>query len=134
MSFIFNDKIDESLIRYYETYKNTLDTEDYVSPRTNAFVHRFIDKYFKKSLKRIPKEARKTLKRYKRLARQNGLSLEEFMELVNSEEEPSEEGEEIEVEAIDTPEEGDKPEETSEAGESAEEKAETPDVKNKLDK
>lgn len=82
MRFVYNDKTDAVLERFYHTYEKTLDTEEFVSPKTNAFVRRFIDKSFRKALRGISKETRKKLKRFKTEAKQNGLTLDEYFDLI----------------------------------------------------
>ena len=125
MKFIFNEKTDATLIRFYQTYEKTLDTQDFVSPKTNAFVYRFIDKHFKKALRIVDKETRIQMKKFKALAKLNGITLDEFFELLKEEEQQKAIESAVDAEPEEEPEAGEKDEETGEDG--AEEPEDTPD-------
>ena len=86
MRFLFNDKTDAVLIRNYQTYNITLDTEDYVSPKTNAFIRKFIDRNLKRSLRNVSKETRIKFKRFRAEAKINGLTLDEYLDILDAEE------------------------------------------------
>lgn len=86
MRFLFNDKTDAALERFYQTYEKTLDTADYVSSKTNAFVYRFIDRAFKKTLRNVSKETRIKMKRFRTEAKINGLTLDEYLDMLDAEE------------------------------------------------
>lgn len=53
-----NDLIDETLERYYETFKCTLDTLDFVPAKTNTYILKYIDKNLRKTFRRVNKEER----------------------------------------------------------------------------
>lgn len=56
INYNINTLIDKTLKRFYETYSITLDTDDFVNPKTNSIICKFIDKNLKKKLKEICKE------------------------------------------------------------------------------
>lgn len=127
--FIFNDKTDAVLIRFYRTYEKTLDTGDFVSPKTNTFVYKFIDKEFKRALRRVSRETRLKLKRYRAEAERNGFTLDEFLEILEAEErqraaEEAAAAEQEEENPVDTAAEAEEPDD-GQAQETAEE-GETP--------
>ena len=65
-----NDLIDKTLKRFYKTYALTLDTDDFVNPKTNEIVSKFIDKNLKRKLKEICKEDKKYQQQLKKQQRQ----------------------------------------------------------------
>lgn len=87
--FIFNDKADAMLRRFYQTYDLTLDSADSVPPKTCNFVVKFIDKNFKKNLRDVAKETRIKIKRFRAEAKRNGLTLDEFFDILDEEEQRS---------------------------------------------
>lgn len=56
LNFNKNKLINKTLTKYYETFQVTLDTEDYISPKYNKKIDKYIFKNLKKALKRIDKE------------------------------------------------------------------------------
>lgn len=59
MEFIKNDLIDECLTRYYETFRITLDTCDFVPDKYNDRIHKYIFKNLKRKFKEIDREYKK---------------------------------------------------------------------------
>lgn len=51
-----NEVINECLDKYYETFKHTLDTEDYVPKKYNKKVLKYIFKNMKKQFRKVDKE------------------------------------------------------------------------------
>ena len=54
-----NKLINETLVKYYETFEHTLDTADYVPQKYNDKICRYIFKNLKSTFKKIDKEDRK---------------------------------------------------------------------------
>lgn len=75
MDFNKNNLIDETLMRYYETFGVTLDTADYVPKEYNKKIHAYIFKNLKAQFRLINRED----KRYRRQKRKerNALLREE---------------------------------------------------------
>ena len=53
MDFKKNDLINETLEKYYETFRSTLDTGDYVPEKYNKKIHKHIFKNLKQKYKEI---------------------------------------------------------------------------------
>lgn len=53
-----NDLIDECLVRFYETFKHTLDTADFVPEKYNDKILAYIFKCMRKNFKQIDREYR----------------------------------------------------------------------------
>ena len=51
-----NKLINQTLVKYYETFEHTLDTADYVPQKFNDKICRYIFKNLKKTFKKIDKE------------------------------------------------------------------------------
>lgn len=51
-----NKLINQTLVKYYETFEHTLDTADYVPQKYNDKICRYIFKNLKKTFKKIDKE------------------------------------------------------------------------------
>ena len=124
MRFVWNDKTDAVLTRNYQTYEKTLDTADFVSPKTNAFVYRFIDKHFKKALRNVSKEDRIKMKRFRTEAKLNGLTLDEYLDILDAEERQRAIEAAVAAEPEEEPDAGETNEETAQDG--AEEPEENP--------
>lgn len=54
-----NDLINRTLLKYNETFSYTLDTEDFIKPKTKDMINKYITKNLKKHFKKIDKEDRK---------------------------------------------------------------------------
>ena len=124
MRYIFNNKTDATLTRFYQTYEKTLDTADYVSTKTNAFVYRFIDRAFKKALRTVSKETRIKMKRFRAEAKINGITLDEYLDILDAEEQKQAAEAAADAEAEEETDAGETGEETAQNG--AEEPEENP--------
>lgn len=69
MEFKKNELIDEVLVNYYHTFSLTLDTEDFVSPKYNKKIEKYIFKNMKKKFKTCNKEYKQWLRERKRKVR-----------------------------------------------------------------
>jgi hypothetical protein len=56
MEFIKNDLIDETLLRYYDTFRCTLDTSDFVPDKYNKKIHKYLFKNLKHKFREINRE------------------------------------------------------------------------------
>ena len=70
INYNVNNLIDKTLKRFYKTYALTLDTDDFVNPKTNRIISKFIDKKLKGKLKEICKEDKKYQQQLKKQQRQ----------------------------------------------------------------
>lgn len=70
INYNVNNLIDKTLKRFYKTYALTLDTDDFVNPKTNRIISKFIDKNLKKKLKEICKVDKKYQRQLKKQQRQ----------------------------------------------------------------
>lgn len=59
-----NKLINETLVKYYETFEHTLDTVDFVPQKYNAKICKYIFKNMKITFKKIDKEDRKFQKQF----------------------------------------------------------------------
>ncbi len=57
-----NDLIDECLTRYYETFRKTLDTSDFVPEKYNRKIYKYIFKNLKRKFREVDKEYKKQCK------------------------------------------------------------------------
>lgn len=69
MEFKKNELINSVLVNYYETFALTLNSEDFVSPKYNKKIEKYIFKNMKKKFRTCDKEYRKCLKAEKRKKR-----------------------------------------------------------------
>ena len=70
INYNVNKLIDKTLKRFYKTYALTLDTDDFVNPKTNKIISKFIDKNLKRKLKEICKEDKKYQQQLKKQQKQ----------------------------------------------------------------
>ena len=70
INYNVNNLIDKTLKRFYKTYALTLDTDDFVNPKTNHIISKFIDKNLKQKLKEICKEDKKYQQQIKKQQKQ----------------------------------------------------------------
>lgn len=81
-----NDLINECLDTYYETFRHTCDTYDYVPKRYNKAILKYIFKNMKKQFRKIDKEDRKYQREFKKfLRKQKGQPVSEDLEEHNEE-------------------------------------------------
>ena len=84
INYNVNNLIDKTLKRFYKTYALTLDTDDFVNPKTNRIISKFIDKKLKGKLKEISKEDKKYQQQLKKLQKQENKKPNKFLVLVKS--------------------------------------------------
>lgn len=59
MDYFFNDQLDVTLARYFQTYNVTVDTMDYVPTKHVTKIHAFVFKNLKRDFKLIRKDVKK---------------------------------------------------------------------------
>lgn len=69
MEFKKNELINSVLLNYYETFALTLNSEDFVSPKYNKKIEKYIFKNMKKKFSSCNKEYREWLRKKKRKLR-----------------------------------------------------------------